>query len=243
MEISSLPSRVTGHEVVYAGEEELWLNEKCLVNYNHDIVVQLTRYFALRDRILDFGAGLGTMAMICQVRGMTPDCMEINDRLRDVVAHRGFQAYPSLEAIPQKYDGIYSANVLEHIEEDVATLKQLAAALTDDGILTLYIPAFMILYSDFDQNLGHHRRYGKQEIVDKLRCAGFEIKECHYVDCLGFFAWLAAKYLGHKKNLQLGSGLSLKLYDRFIFPISKFLDKLGARFLFGKNLIVVARKL
>jgi hypothetical protein len=48
----------------YAGVDELRSNECYLVNYNRDIVEMLSSRSAQDDRVLEFGAGLGTLALI-----------------------------------------------------------------------------------------------------------------------------------------------------------------------------------
>ncbi len=236
------PSRQEDHERQYSGEGELWLNEKCLERYNRDVIDHLITCFNAKQTILDFGAGIGTMALLCRTHSITPDCLEINDRLRATTEKRGFRCFSALDEIPHRYNGIYSANVLEHIADDVGTLKSLGSIMQDGAFIALYLPAFMCLYSEFDRSLGHHRRYERKEIIAKLTAAGFHLVEFRFVDSLGFFAWLAAKYLGHKRKLQLGSEWSLRIYDRLLYPFSKLIDALGAKVLFGKNMIVIARK-
>jgi len=49
------------------------------------------------------------------------------------------------------------------------------------------------------------------------------------------------------KVLKLGSGAAtngvvLKIYDGFIFPLSRILDKIGMKHLFGKNILLIAQK-
>ena len=70
--------------------------------------------------------------------------------------------------------------------------------------------------------------------------AGFKIDKCIFVDSLGLFAWLLIKVFKIEISNQ-GSKL-LKIYDRFVWPISRTLDQLGLRFFFGKNLMLLASK-
>ncbi|MCA3019291.1 MAG: hypothetical protein ING73_04945 [Rhodocyclaceae bacterium] len=47
---------------------------------------------------------------------------------------------------------------------------------------------------------------------------------------------------GYSPTKKLGSALDLSLYDRFILPLSSALDAVGFRYLFVKNLLVIAKK-
>ena len=98
----------------------------------------------------------------------------------------------------------------------------------------------MFLYSNIDSKLGHYRRYSKKNLINKVSKSGFQIESCVYVDSLGFFAWLFLKIF--KLGINDSGSLLLPIYDKFICPLSKMLDKLGLKFLFGKNLLLLARK-
>jgi hypothetical protein len=74
-----------------------------------------------------------------------------------------------------------------------------------------------------------------------LEKTGFEILKADYVDSLGFLLVLVLKFSNLiKKTVE--SDKSFSIYDRFGFPISRILDRLGGKFLFGKNILVVAKK-
>jgi hypothetical protein len=175
--------------------------------------------------------------------GKKPDCLEIDETQCEILRQRGLIAYSNLNDLNKNYDGIYTSNVLEHIENDIDTLGQLKKFLKEDGVLAIYVPAFQCLYSASDKALGHYRRYSKKELLEKLTSANYEIISACYSDSLGFLAALILKLLEpFCAPASIEGGKSWQLYDRWIYPVSKLLDKLGAKYLFGKNLWVVARK-
>ena len=98
------------------------------------------------------------------------------------------------------------------------------------------------LWTKLDQIVGHYRRYE----IDKLKAlcnkSGFQVIRLHYSDCLGFFTTLTWKFLNIFANLSFPSRASLVFYDNLIFPISRFLDNVGFKYLLGKNIILVAKK-
>lgn len=227
----------------YSGAEELWDIEAQLLNYNRAIVDRFERQLAGRRKLLDFGAGIGSLAKIWrEVYGIDPECLEIDTAFRATLEERGFVVFGELSSVPAGYEGIYTSNVLEHIDDDQAALRALHRLLQDDAKLVIFVPAFMCLYSAMDTAVGHYRRYGRRELRDKLRGAGFEVMELHYVDSIGFFASLAIRLLGHRSGANLGGRASMGFYDRYIYPISDWLDRLGAKHLLGKNIFAVARK-
>ena len=69
--------------------------------------------------------------------------------------------------------------------------------------------------------------------------AGFKITRCAYFDFLGYFATFAYKYIDNSGVINENS---IKIYDKAIFPVSNFIDKLTFGNVIGKNLILEASK-
>lgn len=227
----------------FSAIDEITAIERFATNYTASLARLLMGHFAPGLRLLDFGAGLGTLARLWGERtGRCPECLEIDPTLSRELRQRGLTVHSDLEDVPGLFDGVYTSNVLEHIEDDVGTLGRIRAVMAPGATVAVYVPAFQCLYTDLDRLAGHWRRYGRKELTGKLRAAGFEVLAAHYVDCLGFPASLAVKALGYRKeSLGLGNHALLRAYDRFVYPASAFLDRLGLRQVMGKNLLATAR--
>lgn len=124
----------------------------------------------------------------------------------------------------------------------MSALRNINSVMKSGGILAIYVPAFMGLYSNMDFRVGHYRRYHKQELQQKVQEAGFSVMDCHFVDSLGFFASLAVKIFGYDSGCLRSSDKEFAAYDKYIYPVSNWLDRIGAKYLLGKNLILIARK-
>ncbi len=234
----------TETQTIYPGYVEMRDNESSLKNYNLSIVKKISNFLNNKIDILEFGAGIGTLASIWkELNNVKPECLEIDGSSRSALEIRGFVNYSNIKEISKKYDGVYSSNVLEHIEYDLSALKDIHTILKDDGILVIYVPAFMCLFSALDTSVGHYRRYEKNELIEKIKLANFNVFYWSYMDSLGFFASLAVRLFGYKnKSVSLGDSKSMRFYDKYIYPLSSFLDFIGLRFVFGKNILVVAKK-
>lgn len=234
--------RQSERQTQYAGSDLLRTAEEELGNYHNWIVDKFLH--ALRgariERVLDFGPGTGVLSEVFRRRtGIVPEGVELDPDLRATFLDRGFQAYSSIEGAPTNYDLIFSSNVLEHIEDDVATLEHLRGHLKPGGYLLLYLPAFKLLWTSLDDNVGHYRRYTAPGITSRLRTAGFEVDRVRYCDSVGFFLSLLFKLVPTESGAP--SRLSLRIYDKALLPLSRFLDLFLHRWI-GKNVFVVARR-
>jgi cystathionine beta-lyase/cystathionine gamma-synthase len=109
----------------YPGRSELFLSEKYLEVHNLTIVRYISRYLSNKRKILEFGAGIGTLAILYRnLNKIRPDCIEIDKVSQKILANRKFKVFSSLDLLAGKYDGIYSSNVLEHISDDMEILKK-----------------------------------------------------------------------------------------------------------------------
>jgi SAM-dependent methyltransferase len=114
------------------------------------------------------------------------------------------------------FDSIVLVNVLEHIPGDVDALRALREALRPGGKIAIYVPAFNLLYSNFDRTIGHHRRYRRKTLALACKRAGLDVVSVRYVNSLGFFAWLL--YARALRRVPTKSW-STTLYDRTAVPV------------------------
>ncbi|MFN3399752.1 MAG: class I SAM-dependent methyltransferase [Ferrovibrio sp.] len=193
-----------------------------------------------RKSVVDFGAGTGMFADLCRSSAMQLTCIEPDPELRQRLDARGFAvAVSSSEVASASQDFIYTLNVLEHIEDDQAAVGELYRMLKPGGRLLVYVPAFACLYSAMDRKVGHLRRYRRSTLIHLLENSGFAIEYAAYADSLGFLASLAYRLVGSADgNIDQRA---LVFYDRFVFPLSRLIDRLVGRF-FGKNVFAVAIK-
>ena len=193
------------------------------------------------ERVVDFGAGIGTFSDTFPADATL--CVEQDPEQRAELEARGLST-AMLETIPDRSIGfVYSINVLEHIEDDGGTLRALRAKLRPGGRLLLYVPAFMSLWTDMDDLVGHVRRYRRDELTAKVAGAGLRVLQAEYADSAGFFATLTFKAIG--RSARRGgriSPASVALFDRLAFPAGRLLDRLLLRHLFGKNVVLVATR-
>lgn len=124
----------------------------------------------------ELGAGHGTLTRFA-LEGHRVLATEPSATGREQIRQR-FAGHPRLVGIENDFfhvpargdvDCIFSANVLEHIADDVQVLQHASGVLRSGGHFVAVVPAGSWLYADFDARVGHYRRYSR---LDRTRLEG-----------------------------------------------------------------------
>jgi SAM-dependent methyltransferase len=191
------------------------------------------------SRVLEFGAGDGAFARQFRAQGANVDCVEIDEGLRAGLRQLGGRIYGDIrEVADESYDFIYSVNVLEHIADLPSEVRELHRALKPGGVLFVFVPAFRMLWTSLDTEVGHVTRFTRASLVTALERGGFGVRHVAYFDSLGFPAALTVRVLEKFRAFSYGGG-TVGFYDSYVFPLSRALDRVFQHLL-GKNLVAVA---
>jgi SAM-dependent methyltransferase len=195
----------------------------------------------LGRRVLDAGAGVGTFTGLAadgrEVVAVEPD-PELLPVLRARFEGRSDVAIVegTIEDVSGSFDSIVCLNVLEHIADDVGTLRRFRELLEPGGRLLLLVPAHPSLYGSIDRTVEHERRYTKGDLGGKLREAGFDVAELRLVNPLGAAGWFVSSRVLKREQVPEGP---LKLYDKLV-PALRVLDKVDVGV--GLSVWAVARR-
>jgi SAM-dependent methyltransferase len=210
----------------------------------------LFRFFEahLGKRILEIGSGFGNLTKYFadRERVIATDldpvaCETLQNTFRDRPALRvGSFRFPLSAAEiadlkAERLDTAICSNVLEHIEDDRATLAQIREILLPGGRLILLVPAIPRLYGTLDKELHHFRRYSWPELESKLLQAGFHVEQMRYLNRPGVFGWYVNSRILRRKVLPKSQ---LRLFSLLKPFLEAEVDHPPA---YGMSLLAVAR--
>jgi SAM-dependent methyltransferase len=184
----------------------------------------------LGAEVLEVGAGHGTFTGMLARKAKRVLACDLSERCVSKLRER-FSAEESVEILHGSvdsaagrgpFDTVILINVLEHIEDDDGTLREIRGRLLrPGGRIVLWVPAFSLLYSDFDRRIGHYRRYRRPGLRMQLSDAGYEVRDIRYVNAVGAVAWLVlARFLRRTPT----HGTPVKVFDRSFVPVLKRLE-------------------
>ena len=199
------------------------------------------------QRVLEAGAGNGTMTRFLYGRELivaTDKETPYVDRLRNAFRRRpgveverfDLEADDAARLAQHRFDTVTCINVLEHTTDDVRALRTAFELLVPGGRVVIFVPAGQSLYGSMDRGIGHQRRYEKEELIAKLKDAGFEVEHVSYQNRVAKLAWwLNAKLFGRRALPAAQS----RMFDLMV-PMLRALE--GSNPSSGLSLIAVGRK-
>jgi SAM-dependent methyltransferase len=200
--------------------------------------------------ILDVGCGTGANLEMLAEFGKA-EGVDVSAEALSFCQARGLENVKlgAAEALPYEdnsFDLVTGLDVVEHLDDDLAGLKEMRRVLRPGGRALLFVPAFMFLWGVQDDISNHRRRYTLKDLRRVVRKAGFEVERASYVN-LSFFAPILLGRLfmrvtglrpESENNITIGflNGLMGRLLGAERGPL-RFVN-----FPFGVSIICVARR-
>ena len=141
--------------------------------------------------ILDVGCGTGANLEMLSEFGEA-EGVDVSAEALSFCQARGLEKVRlgAAEALPyddSSFDLATGLDVVEHLDDDLAGLKEMRRVLRRGGRALLFVPAFMFLWGVQDDISNHRRRYTLKSLKRVVREAGFEVERATYVN-ISFFA-------------------------------------------------------
>lgn len=127
--------------------------------------------------------------------------------------------------LKEEFDSIFLLNVIEHIEDDYKAVANINYLLKKKGNLIMLAPAYDWLYSRFDKELKHYRRYTPTTLKSLVKNNGFTSISCKHFNAMGIVGWLFFSKLLNKKLI----GAKEMTAFNSLVPLIKVFDKLLCR--------------
>lgn len=208
--------------------------------------------------ILDYGAGTGAFAKSIEDLGRIsvldayPESQEMlrkhfNEKQMIEVSQDGLK----MESEGNRFDFVTALDVLEHIEKDGEAVKEILRVLKPGGHLIVTVPADMKLWSYWDEELFHFRRYTRSGLVQLFDGVAWKLNTVCYTNFAAYWPIRLVRRLFQKRTPEKAKEGGVRLED--VVPFSPANEILEWFFVepakvtnfpapFGVSLLLVATK-
>ena len=211
-------------------------------------IVQSLKSEIENPRILDVGCGTGANLEMLSQFG-SAEGVDVSDEALEFCRKKGLTVRKGLaETLPypdETFDITTALDVVEHLDDDIAGLKEMHRVTKRDGYSLIFVPAFMWLWGVQD-DISHHRiRYTRKQIVERLEKAGFTVERATYanftffVPVLGGRSFMRATGIKPESENNINISTLNGVFGK-VFSAERYWLK-NLNFPFGVSIVVVAR--
>jgi len=183
-------------------------------------------------RVLEIGSGTGNLTRqlipreryvasdvnplyLQSLRALTADRPYLDVTLTDVTRGESFPA--------GGFDTVICLNVIEHVDDDGAALRNIRGALADGGRAVVLVPRGPALFGTLDEVLGHRRRYTPDTLREVAARAGFAVREIVAFNRVGTIAWWLNGKVLRRRSFGLLQIVVLNLLTPLFRRVDRFL--------------------
>jgi SAM-dependent methyltransferase len=149
-------------------------------------------------RVIDVGSGTGTnLRLLAELGFIDFTGVDMSESAIRFCAEKGLGRVEMADArdLPfedRSVDLVVATDIVEHIDDDAAALREIQRVLRPGGCAILTVPAFQSLWGLQDEVCHHKRRYRKRDFEARLANAGLDLRRSFYFNYLLFAPiWLA----------------------------------------------------
>jgi len=238
---------------VYAQEAMIEATHWWFVGRRKLFAAEIARAGVSNDaRVLDIGTSTGTNLRMLrdlsyrQVAGLdsSQDAIRFCEEKGLGPVYRGDVC--AMPFADESFDLILATDIVEHVDDDIRAVQEIARVLAPGGTILITVPAFKSLWGLQDEVAQHKRRYTQKMLTKIVASAALQTTRCYYFNYLLFAPiWMARKLI-HVLNIRLESEaqVNTSALNRILSLVFK-LDIWTASKIhppFGVSILAIAKK-
>jgi len=120
----------------------------------------------------------------------------------------------------EQFDTVICLNVLEHVGDAMAGLRNIYNSLAPGGRAIVLVPQDQAIYGTLDEVLGHYKRYSEDDLRARMEEAGFQVERVLHFNRITRPGW----YFNGRILRRTSFGkVQLRVFD-WLVPLWRVID-------------------
>jgi SAM-dependent methyltransferase len=199
------------------------------------------------QRVLDIGSGWGAVTSKLGAWG-TVIGVEPSEEAREEAERRGVTVLEgTAEHLPVEAgsaDIAIASDVIEHLPDDIAAVREMTRVLRPGGVGLITVPANPWLMGAHDRALGHYRRYTEEGLLRVVQGAGLVPTRTTHFNTLLFPLAIPGRLIGRRRAARADNPRAPGWLDAVFYRVFRAEPAILSRFdlPFGLSLAVLATR-
>lgn len=186
------------------------------------------------QNVLEIGAGIGNLTKrliprekYC-ITDINPFYLQMTNNLKDdkpylTVSYLDLNDISVFLKDKKTFDTVICLNVIEHLDDDVKAITNIADLLCDGGKAVVLVPRGQWAFGTLDEVLGHKRRYSEKMLKDLSDKAELKIETIIQFNRVSTIPWIINGKILKKRTFAISQILLMNFLTPFFRIIDNFL--------------------
>jgi SAM-dependent methyltransferase len=134
------------------------------------------------------------------------------------------------------FDVVAAFDVLEHCDDEGLAVREFARVLRRGGRLLIAVPAYEWAWTQFDTDIGHHRRYTRRRLTRALEAQGLQVQRASYMFAGTLPMFAAQRLMTKLQRAKTEPATTLPEVSPAVEKLLMGLCRVDQRLLRGRNL-------
>ncbi len=187
----------------------------------YEIILDAAAQRSKGGPVLDLGCGCGNNSNLLKKYGIP---VGIDRDMLPIKLHKsnsgdGRYIKACATNIPVKDETFFlvaAFNIIEHVENDIMVLRELARVCKINGSVVIVTSAFPFLWGPMDEASCHFRRYSRNDLIKKIEMVGLNVVRVGYINWFFFHLLASLRLIQRIFKLSSADKNEIRAIPKFI---------------------------